>query len=223
MPAVDPAPSPSHRDASAFVLAGGRSRRMGRDKALLEFAGETLIARSLRILHEAGLPTAIAGSSAPLALDVPMVPDLEPDLGPLSGICAALASTSAHHAVFLSVDMPFVPASLLMYLLYHARITARVVTVPSVNGFVETFPAVIDRAALPALQAELAAGRNGCFAAFRAAAGTLRQSVDSVSVELLAQSGHAVHPHGLPPMSWFLNLNTPGDVTRARALVRRIA
>jgi molybdenum cofactor guanylyltransferase len=216
MPSAGTVPAPP--DAFGFVLAGGRSSRMGRDKALLAFAGETLLARSLRILREAGLAGAVAGSINPFSADAPFVPDREPALGPLSGICAALASTSARFAVFLSVDMPFVPPSLLICLLRHAHITCRVVTVPSVNGFDQTFPVVVEQAALSTLQTELAAGRRGCFSAFHAAAATFRQPVDSLPVELLAQSGQAAHPFGLPPLRWFLNLNTPADIAIAEVL-----
>ena len=208
-------------DAAGFVLAGGQSRRMGRDKALLEFCGRPLIACAILILESAGLSASIAGSRAPLDHFAPVVADPAPDLGPLSGVCSALASTSARHAVFLSVDLPFMPSSMLRFLLHHARITGRLVTVPTITGFAQTFPAVIDRAALPALQAELDAERYGCFSAFETAAARLGQSISSISVEYLSQSGQVAHPHGLPPAYWFLNLNTPADLKHAEALARR--
>jgi len=210
-------------DAAGFVLAGGQSRRMGSDKALLPFAGEPLIARAVRTLHEAGLPASIAGAAssarAPLAAYAPLVDDSEPGLGPLAGICAALAATSARFAVFLPVDLPLLPPSLIGYLLRHAQITGHAVTVPSVNGFMQTFPAVVDRATLPALQTELRATQRGCFSAFRAAADGLDQPVASLAVELLAQSGQVSHSLGLPSFRWFLNVNTPQDLQRAEEIV----
>ncbi|HUA91467.1 MAG TPA: molybdenum cofactor guanylyltransferase [Terracidiphilus sp.] len=214
-----------HQPAAAgFVLAGGQSSRMGRDKALLPLAGQPLIARALANLCDAGLSAAIAGARSNLAQFAPLVEDANPGLGPLSGVCAALASTSAHHSVFLPVDLPFLPASLLCYLLHQARITGRAITVPTINGFAQTFPAVLDRAILPLLQAELAAGRLGCFAAFRSAAAAIGQPVSSVAVELLVHAGHVEHPAGLPPAHWFLNLNTPSDLERAeREMTSRFA
>jgi molybdopterin-guanine dinucleotide biosynthesis protein A len=132
------------------------------------------------------------------------------------------------YAVFLPVDLPLLPSSLLVYLLHHAQTTGSVVTIPSVSGFTQTFPAVLDRAALPALENELNAQRYGCFSAFQAASAALGQSVSSIAVELLAQSGEVSDPLGLPPVRWFLNLNTPDDLARAEALLdtprgRRIA
>jgi molybdopterin-guanine dinucleotide biosynthesis protein A len=218
----NPAQHDAECDAVGFVLAGGKSSRMGRDKALLEFAGKPLVAHALSIFEAAGIPAMIAGAASPalrsLPLFAPIVEDVSPGLGPLSGICAALSATSARYAVFLSVDQPMIPASLLVYLLRRARITGSSVTVPSVSGFTQTFPAVLDRAALPALQNELNSQRYGCFSAFQAAAAALRQSVSSVAVELLAQTGEVSDPLALPPIHWFINLNTPDDLVRAKAL-----
>ena len=205
---------------------------MGRDKALVQLAGRPLIAHALTTLRQAGLNAAIAGSRPDLKFGpesdfkselvsiAPIVDDRESGRGPLSGVCAALASTSARRAVFLSVDLPLLPSSLLAYLFHHASITESAVTIPSVNGGVQTFPAVLDRRILPALEAEFDAGRLGCHAAFQTAAAALNQPVHIIPVEFLVQSGHAAHPAGLPAAQWFLNLNTPADLARAETLAR---
>ena len=205
-------------DAAGFVLAGGASSRMGTDKALVPLAGMPLIQRSLAILREAGLKASIAGARFPIANIAPVVEDTAPDLGPLAGVCAALASTSEQWAVFLSVDLPLIPSSLISYLLRHACITGAAVTLASVSGFAQTFPAVVDRAVLPGLSADLDAGRSGCFSALRTAAASLARPMAVLPVELLAQAGHAVHPAGLPAALWFINVNTPADLERAARL-----
>lgn len=202
-------------DAVGFVLAGGQSSRMGQDKATLPFAGRPLIDHALSILREAGLTASIAGARSDLRSFAPVIEDENPGLGPLSGVCAALASTAARHVVFLSVDLPLLPAALLRFLLHHACITDRAITVCSVNGFAHTFPAVVDRAAVPILQAKLAARRLGCFMAFQAAATALGRPVSTVPVEYLVQAGQVGHPEALPAAHWFLNVNTPQDLERA--------
>jgi molybdopterin-guanine dinucleotide biosynthesis protein A len=195
---------------------------MGRDKALLDFAGRPLVVHALSIFEEAGIPAMIAGAGSPalrsLRILAPIIEDASPGRGPLSGICAALSITSARYAVFLPVDQPLLPPSLIVFLLRHARITGSAVTIPAVSGFAQTFPVVLDRAALPALRNELDSRRYGCFSAFQAAAAAEGQSVSSVAVELLAQTGEISDPQGLPPVRWFLNLNTPDDLERAEAL-----
>ncbi len=205
-------------DAAGFVLAGGRSSRMGVDKALVEFRGRPLVVHALGILHEAGLAASIAGSRSALSAYAPVVEDAESGLGPLGGICAAMASTTARWAVFVPVDLPLLPASLVRYLVNDARVAGRAITIASVNGFAETFPVVLERAVLSGLQSELDAGRGGCFSAFQAAAAALGQAVKVVGADLLAQNGQVVHPGGLPVASWFFNINSAEELRRAEAL-----
>lgn len=209
----------SEPDAAGFVLAGGRSSRMGRDKALVELSGQTLAARAIDLLQSADLSAAIAGTRSEIADIAPVIPDQEPDQGPLSGICSALSSTQAELAVFISVDLPLLPASLLKFLLSHAQITGLAVTLASVNGFSQTFPAVVRREILPVLREELNARRSGCFAALRVAAARLNQKVSVIPVEMVVQPGQVIHPRGVPPFQWFVNVNAPADLERARLAI----
>lgn len=207
--------------ASGFVLAGGQSSRMGRDKALLHFAGEPLIARALRILREAGLQVQIAGARTDLEQFALVINDTEPGRGPLAGICAGLAACETQGAVFMPVDLPLLPASLVTFMVRRAEVTGAAVTVPSVSGFAQTFPVVLQRAALPALTAALKQGSGGCFSAFQAAAAAAGQRAAVLPVEYLAQAGQVAHPDGLPPALWFLNVNSPAELRRAEALTFR--
>ena len=131
-------------DAAGVVLAGGESSRMGRDKALLHFAGRPLIEYALATLHEAGVPAVIAGASpaaeSDLAAYAPILRDAQPGLGPLAGICAALQAASTRFVVFLPIDLPLLPPTLVKYLLHHARITGRAVTVPIGQRLRPNFP-----------------------------------------------------------------------------------
>jgi len=198
---------------------------MGTDKALVEFAGRPLVERALGILRGAGLEARIAGArsaSAKQTLEAfaPVVADAEAGLGPLGGICAALASTHARWAVFLPVDLPLMPSSLVAFLLDHARVTGRAVTLASVNGVAESFPAVLDRAVLPVLRGELEAGRGGCFRGFQTACARLNQTLTVVQVEAVVQAGQVAHPDGLPAAHWYRNVNRPADLSRAETHAR---
>lgn len=206
-------------DCAGFVLAGGQSSRMGTDKALVPLAGEPLIAHALRILRRAGLEPCIAGARSPLAHFAPVVED--DGQGPLSGICAALASTQARWAVFLPVDQPLLPPSLLRELLWRAQITDAVAIVPRVSGFAETFPAIVDRAALPSLEASLSVRAGGCFHALQAAAQQLGRPFSAVPVELLVQAGQVEHPSALSPALWLANLNNSTGIARTEMLLAR--
>lgn len=222
----------SEKDVVGFVLAGGQSRRMGTDKALVEIRGRPLISHAVDIVRGAGLPVFIAGARSPLESYAPVVPDSRTDTGPLEGICAALESLKNSpsrradetqsprelHALFLPVDLPLLPPSLLGYLLYHAWITASAVTLPSVNGFPQTFPAVLSFESLPVLKRELSRGQGGCYAAFQAASKALGKPVSILPAELLAQSRKIAHPSALPVARWFFNVNSPADLHRASAM-----
>ncbi len=216
--------NPARSEASGFVLAGGLSSRMGQDKALLGFAGRPLIERAVGLLREAGLDTSISGERQDLAEFAPVVVDRVSQQGPLGGVCAALESMPGEWGVFVTVDVPLLPAALIRYMVERARATGAAVTLVSVGGEAETFPAVVSRAALPSLRDQLESGRLKCFSAFRAAAESLGQKMDVVAVELLAQAGEVEHPAALVPAHWFLNVNTPDEFARAESLVQgRIA
>jgi len=203
---------------AGFVLAGGRSSRMGRDKALVELDGRTLAALAVDKLKAAGLSAVIAGARSGLGHLAPVVADEAPDEGPLRGVCTALGSTKAPLTVFVPVDMPLIPAALLSHLVSDARATGAAVTLVSVNGFTQTFPAVIRTRLLPFLREELVAGRRGCLAAFQAASSRVDEGLRVTPVELLVQAGQVRDERTLPAYQWFLNVNTPEDVERAASL-----
>jgi molybdenum cofactor guanylyltransferase len=200
--------------ADAFVLAGGKSRRMGSDKALLEINGVPLIEHALAILRRAELDPRIAGARSDLSRSAPVIADdaATSGLGPLSGICTALSATDAAYAVFLPVDVPLVPRDLIVYLLRHAAITQSAVTLPSVAGFIQTFPVVIDRAAAPALERALGSDDRNCLKAFRAAANALSKPFSALPIEVLIQAGQVSDPAGLPAYAWFYNINSPPEL-----------
>jgi molybdenum cofactor guanylyltransferase len=209
---------PEH-DAEGFVLAGGQSSRMGQDKALVRFGDQPLIAHAIEILRKADLTVSIAGARSTLSEFAHVVDD-GPDggQGPLSGICAALAATVSRYAVFLPIDLPLLPSSLIIFMLRQAQLTDSLITLTSLNGFTQTFPAVVDRAALKSLKRRLEGGELGCFRALTGASSDFKQHLRLYHVEPLIQSGQITHPNGLPPFLWFHNINTSDDLARAEIL-----
>jgi molybdopterin-guanine dinucleotide biosynthesis protein A len=162
---------------AGVVLAGGASTRMGEDKTFLEIGGETLVARQMRLLREAGCENIIisgrrgvdysrsAGlrpaienkaerSPAP-PLIVHDAPGIE---GPLAGILAAIdaTDTSATHLITLPVDLPAMRAEVLRALLASCSPGYGAVAI-SPRG-VEPLVAVLPREIFPDLRAAVAAG-----------------------------------------------------------------
>ena len=104
---------------TALLLAGGESRRMGRDKAAVVFRDEPLWRRQLRILRDLGPEKVFVSArteSSWLPADTELLLDEPPSRGPLSGLTKAFHQMQTTHLVALAVDMPFVTREQLCFL-----------------------------------------------------------------------------------------------------------
>jgi molybdopterin-guanine dinucleotide biosynthesis protein A len=140
---------------AGLVLCGGAGRRMGADKALLEFEGEPLLLRIARRLGEVADPVLLApGRPGRLGdLGYVEVADASEQSGPLGGIVAGVAASPHDLVAVVAADMPFASPPLFA-LLASVRFDEDVV-VPVVGGGLEPLHAVYARTALPALRAAL--------------------------------------------------------------------
>ncbi|HYM07820.1 MAG TPA: molybdenum cofactor guanylyltransferase, partial [Terriglobales bacterium] len=102
---------------AGFVLAGGKSSRMGQDKAFMQFGQRTLLEHALELARAATGDAWIVGSAERFASFGPLVEDIYPGRGPLAGIQAALAGSRTELNLILAVDMPFLQLDLLHYLI----------------------------------------------------------------------------------------------------------
>lgn len=141
---------------SGAVLAGGRSSRMGADKSRLRVDGETLLARQLRLLREAGARERIVAGTADgweLEPGIRGVADRESGLGPLAGLEASLSACTHEWLLVLAVDLPGMSAESLRRLLSFLAPGRGVV--PWRDGFAEPLVAVYPKAALAEVTARL--------------------------------------------------------------------
>ncbi|KAA3619729.1 MAG: molybdenum cofactor guanylyltransferase [Calditrichaeota bacterium] len=101
---------------SAAILAGGKSTRMGRNKALLKINGKSLIAHVYEALKSLTKEICIIGSSAEEYdfLNIPVFPDMIASIGPLAGIYTALSRSNKSHCFVVACDMPFISKKLLI-------------------------------------------------------------------------------------------------------------
>ena len=133
---------------SAVILAGGQSRRMGRDKAWLPLDGQPLLARQIALVRELAPADIFISGRADTdysVLGCPVLTDEFADAGPLAGIAAGLAAASAPLVLVLAVDMPDMTSAALRRLL--ERCAAGVGVVPRVNRRVEPLAAFYPKAA----------------------------------------------------------------------------
>jgi molybdopterin-guanine dinucleotide biosynthesis protein A len=153
-------------DVAAFVLAGGKSTRMGEDKAFLVLEGRSLLARALDLAGTVTRDVRIAGDAAKFAAFGPVVEDIYPRCGPLGGIHGALRSSNSELNLMLAVDLPFVEPRFLEYLIEQARGSGSMVTVPRAGGGWQPLCAVYRREFAAAAEKSLRAGRNKIDALF---------------------------------------------------------
>ena len=138
------------------VLAGGRSSRLGRDKALLEVGGETLLARAVRTLSSLCDEVLVVGprERQQLVPDARVVPDERPGIGPLGGIATALRAMRGERLLAVATDMPLLNLELLRYLI--ALSPGFDVTIPRVAGRTQQLHAVYARSCLPVIDDQIA-------------------------------------------------------------------
>lgn len=200
---------------NGFVLAGGQSTRMGRDKARLELGGRPLVAIMVERLRGLGLEPRICGSRPDLSDFAPTVPDRFEQCGPLGGIEAALEASETELNLFLGVDLPQIPASFLRWLMERAERSGAVATVPMIGARPQPLCAVYSRRLRDGLRASLEGGIYKVIAAVGNAAEHLGEPVDLFSVEDVAAALPAgIWPEEPRPGVWFLNVNTPADYER---------
>jgi molybdopterin-guanine dinucleotide biosynthesis protein A len=193
-------------DLTAFVLAGGKSSRMGADKALLELASQTLLQRVLELARAVTEDVRIVGSPEKFGEFVPVVEDKYANRGPLGGIHAALASTSTTFNLILAVDLPFLEKEFLLHLLAEARTSGAVVTVPRAAGGLQPLCAVYRREFAELAEQALAEGRNKIDTLYA------QTTVRIIEEDELARFAFS------PAM--FDNLNTQEEWERARLRLR---
>ncbi|HEY0368324.1 MAG TPA: molybdenum cofactor guanylyltransferase [Chthoniobacterales bacterium] len=179
---------------SAVLLAGGKSSRMGRDKALIELDGESLWTRQLRILRElAPNELFFAGRRRAESCeeDLIFVDDAQPDSGPLAGLVSAMRRCSSPLLLVLAIDLPLMTSAYLRSVV--TRSSGSAGAVPDHQPLAAVYP----RAALAPAERCLAAQQLSMqeFARECLEAGLVRQIKVAPAEEYL-----------------FTNVNTPDDL-----------
>jgi len=139
-----------------FVLTGGRSSRMGRDKALLPMGDSTLVERiAAQVRAAAGNVTLIGAPERYEGLGIPVAADLRADCGPLGGVYTALALTDSPWNLIVACDMPGLTGDFLAALLRAAVHCGSDCLVPQTPGGLHPLCAVYHRRTLAAVKQAL--------------------------------------------------------------------
>lgn len=188
---------------------------MGTDKVLLPLCRTLLVEHAIGSLRRAGLPVSISGSRADLGNLAPVLADMEPPQGPLTGICSALSALAEPWIVLLTVDMPLVSSSLVERMLDLVIGGNAAVVLPSFAGRLHPFPCILKRDLLPGLLTEYRSGRYGCLHAFSAAAMQIGKPIETVALESFFKENSFHDQPQLPIDAWLLNVNRPEGLLQA--------
>jgi molybdenum cofactor guanylyltransferase len=214
-------------DAACILLAGGRSRRMGKDKGLLALPGEggqegktgisfagQLVATLAPLCRE----TLLVARDATQAADyetivgvrdgqhaVRLVMDKVPDVGPLMGLYTGLSAIQSGRALVVAIDMPYVQPELAAFLLSQPPSSGdtpgETLLVPVVDGTPQVLLAVYPRSVLSVIEARLQEGRRDPRSLLEVAPVRYIEEAQLRQVD--------------PQLRSFININTPEDLTRA--------
>ncbi len=183
---------------SAIVLAGGQSRRMGRDKALIEFQGKPVIAHVIAALRELTPDVVVVSNRldryGPFGARV--AADYDPPCGPLGGIAVGLQAIAHELAVVVACDMPFLNVTLLRWLIDQAGEYDAVV--PQTGGEFEPLHAVYRRGCYQPIVQRLERGERRVISFF---ADVRLRTVSEPEWRVLDPAGRSL-----------VNLNTPDDL-----------
>lgn len=186
---------------SAVILAGGKSKRMGQDKAWMEFGGKPLLELAVAKVRQLGIKEVFISGRAGedySALKCPVLFDLEPGFGPIGGIERGLHECSSPLLLVLAVDLPQMSLTFLSRM-YEAcdRLTG---AVPKLNGQLEPLAAIYPKRCLPLAFAVIAKSQY---------------SARGFATACLRERTVKVCPVTRSEASTFLNWNRPGDLADA--------
>lgn len=193
---------------SGVVLAGGQSRRLGTDKALLRIDGQTLLATTVERLYLM-CDEVIIVTNTPQVHSHPLarsVVDAFPGKGSLGGIYSGLAAAKNTYSLVVACDMPFLNTSLLLY--FSALAEYYDVVIPRFQDSLEPLHAIYSKACLPHIKALLDQNILRIIDLF-----------SRVRTRYVEEHEWAIID---PERLSFFNINTPQDLEKARVLWNKL-
>ena len=194
-----------------IILAGGKGRRFGRDKAWVELGGQSLLQRAvsnLEFVSDEIIVVKAQQQKLPLIsarVKLRVVTDAVSGKGPLAGIYTGLANSAFLYNLVVACDMPFISQALVKYMI--KAVPGYDVTIPRLGEWLEPLQAVYSRGCIAEIKKLLAADELKIDRLF-GRVGT--RYIESAEIERFD-----------PQHLSFLNINTPDDLVKAEGLLGR--
>lgn len=189
---------------TGIILAGGKSSRMGRNKALIEWDGMPLIERSLAIFSRVFAEVMISSNHPELysQYGIKVVKDNYLDMGPMGGLEACLREANFEYAFFAACDMPFLDAEVIRFMA--DRLNTEKILVPKIEGKVHPLHAFYHKDCVNEIDAHLKDGRFKLTKFVEVYGGTYLTDKDFIDFPKIRQN--------------LSNMNTPEDFSRLKEL-----
>jgi len=186
---------------TAFILAGGKSTRMGEQKAFKQIAGKSMMDYAVAQGHSVAEDVFIVGDKIMFGAYGRIVSDIYPDCGPLGGIHAALDRTKTEFNIIIALDTPFLTKTFLHFMIAQAQESEKMVTVTQMMNRFNPLGAIYRKGFFHIADAALKAGNLKIDSLFPPS-----DTLVITEAELALQRFD---------MRIFENINTPEDFERA--------
>ncbi|MGB0035822.1 MAG: molybdenum cofactor guanylyltransferase [Candidatus Acidiferrales bacterium] len=192
------------KQVAGFVLAGGESSRMGRDKGLLELDGVPLAVRAAKLAESVtGAPATIIGGAAYESFGLRVIGDDWPGLGPLGGIATALRASETPWNLVAACDLPYLTKEWLEFLIGRALASHADALLPMNERGAEPLCAMYRKRCEPMIRAALERGTRKVTDGL---AGLRVESIEPAEWKVFDSEGLL-----------FKNMNSPADYEEAKA------
>jgi molybdopterin-guanine dinucleotide biosynthesis protein A len=192
------------RQIGGFILAGGESSRMGRDKAMLELDGMPLIVRAARLVESIAVAPTIVGAPERFAeLGWKVIPDDSPGSGPLGGIATALRASEAEWNLVIACDLPYLTRAWLEFLVGRALASEADAVLPMNERGAEPLCAMYSKRCEPVVRVALDRGTRKVTDGL---AGLRIKTIEPTEWKAFDSDGLL-----------FKNMNSPADYEEAKA------
>lgn len=196
---------------TSIILAGGRSLRLGRCKAVETICDKSLLERVIEKLKTISNQILVVTSQEQLGLSVAceaeVVVDIYPGKGPLAGICTGLLASKFPYSIVVACDMPFLNVELLRYMIELSE-GFDVVIPRSGEGMIEPLHAIYSRSCINTVRAELERDHL-----------KISQVLDILRVRYVEQEEYQKFD---PQHLSFFNVNSMLDLKRATAIATNV-
>ena len=191
---------------TGVILAGGKSSRMGQNKALMSLGGKRLVDRVVEVMRSVFDDLLIVTNTPEVYADlgIPMVRDVWPEKGSLGGVYSAIYHVATPYCLVVACDMPFLRTAVLRYLI--TQMADYDVVVPDVLGELQTLHAIYSNACLQPIERRLEANRLRIVGFFP-------------DVRIRTVTAGELEPYD-PELLAFQNLNTPEEFQAAEQRLR---